>query len=426
MVAGNAFCRAGLTAMMLALATGACRTNVRPAALPAESRADEQTPALLSGPYVIDVTATAATVCWQTGDERAGEIRAGTVGGETVCTIMRRQPARFHAERLTGLVAATTYHVEVRDDSEALGELTFGTAPEEADAFTFFAYGDTRTHSDDHAAVAAAIEAEAQRRKQVTFLLHTGDFAASGSDAEETAEQFFRPAAALLARMPLVPVRGNHENGTALYRKYFPPQPSGSRGFEGDDRCIDYGSVRIVVLDKYAPPETLPARLKWLADRLAEAQDRWRIVSFHEPIYSSGKHRSATRFRAAVEPVLVAGKVHAVLAGHDHNYERTRPIKGITHFTAGGGGAPLREESSRGLGEWSVMFASRHHFLAIAVTAERMLVQAHGRVGRTDRFEVFDSVEIPRACAWPDPEPPAPDLTFLRIVEPSARGLRNV
>jgi hypothetical protein len=393
-----------LAAAILTLAVGLCCADdgvSEPAA--AEGPAE----ALLSGPYVIDVTSGAATICWQTRDERAAEVRVDAVGGETVCTITRPKLSRFHSERITGLSPGVEYRAAVRTEGATTAEVTFRANPAEAQTFTFFAYGDTRTNSRDHAEVAAAIAAEAARRRQFTFLLHTGDFASSGANMTETAEEFFAPAATLLRRMILVPVRGNHEDA-ATYRKYFPPEPSALQDVGADDRCIDYGSVRLVVLDKYAPSNMLPGRLKWLAARLAEVPDKWRIVSFHEPMYSSGKHRSATRFRAAVEPVLIAGKVHAVMAGHDHDYERTRPISGIVHLTTGGGGAPLREESSRGLGEWSEKFETRHHFMAVGVTPERQEVRVYGRVGETERFELYDSVDIPKVCAWPEPEPSAP------------------
>ena len=81
--------------------------------------------------------------------------------------------------------------------------------------------------------------------------------------------------------------------------------------------------------------------MKWVADRLAEANDRWKLVVLHEPTYSSGSHGSAKTTRGILEPIMVAGKVHAFLGGHDHDYERTKPIGGIVHFVTGGGGAPL-------------------------------------------------------------------------------------
>lgn len=155
-----------------------------------------------------------------------------------------------------------------------------------------------------------------------------------------TARQFFTPAAPLLARLPLVPVRGNHENGTDLFKQYFPwpGRPADHGG--ADDLCFDYGSARLVVLDQYTSLSAGDKRMAWLAAKLAEAKDRWKIVAFHEPIYSTGSHGPNVEFRELVEPVLVAGRVHAVFAGHDHNYERFKPVQGITYVTVGGWRAP--------------------------------------------------------------------------------------
>jgi predicted phosphodiesterase len=311
---------------------------------------------------------------------------------------------RFHGVPLTGLETDAEYEVEVRGGGAEIGRLILRAGPKKPDAFTFFAYGDTRTNPRAHARIATAMLSEARRLNQYTFVLHTGDFARSGSDEERTAQQFFRPAAELLARISLVPVRGNHENPTDLYRRYFPPQ-LGVEAIDPDDRCIDYGSVRIIVMNKYAAREDFRARLEWVARKLAEASDKWRILSLHEPMYTSGKHGSATQTRAALEPVLVAGKAHAVIGGHDHNYERTRPIKGVTHFTAGGGGAPLRGASSRGRGEWSVRFEPRYHFLALTVSPQRLAIRAIGLDLATGESECFDAVDIPWDCGWPEEEP---------------------
>ncbi|HUT57074.1 MAG TPA: metallophosphoesterase [Phycisphaerae bacterium] len=377
-----------------ASAPGGAETNA-PAPAPSEASL------LLSGPYVIDLSKDGGTVCWQSTRELVGAVRVKASNANRWEEIREAKATRFHAVRLSKLAAGAEHDVEVQGDGRKLGELVFRTAPAEAEEFTFFAYGDTRTHSDDHATVATAMLAEARRLKQFTFVVHTGDFAEAGSDDQATAEQFFRPAASLLARLPLVPVRGNHENKTDLFKKYFPLPKRPPELGDADDRCVDYGSVRVVVLDKYAPPEALEARMKWLAQKLAEAKDRWRFVAFHEPIYSSGKHRSALRFRAAVEPILVAGRAHVVLAGHDHNYERTKPVKGVTHFTAGGGGAPLRDQSSAGLGPWSARFKTVHHFLTITVTPRKLTVQALCPQAAGKPFKRFDSVDIPKDCGWP-------------------------
>jgi len=205
-----------------------------------------------------------------------------------------------------------------------------------------------------------------------------------------------------LARLPVVPVRGNHENKTDLFSRYFPSPGRPQDRAEGDNLCIDYGSVRLIVLDKYLPASALEAQKKWLADKLAEAKDRWRLVSLHEPLYTSGKHGPATTTRGRIEPILVAGKVHAVLASHDHDYERTKPIQGITHFVTGGGGAPLREKSSvADKYTWSAKFEMTLHFLTVDVRPDKLTVKAWRPPAKGNAFEVFDTVEIPRDCGWP-------------------------
>jgi len=362
---------------------------------------------LLSGPYVIALATDGATVCWQTVKKSPGAVRFKAQGAAEWTELKESAAVQFHAVGLAGLSAGAEHQVEVLagPGGRKLGELSFRTAPKEAEAFTFYVYGDTRSHPDAHAQVVKALGAEAARLKQYTFMLNTGDLAGSGSDEKATAEQFFVPAAPLLARLPFVPMRGNHECGTDLFDKYFPAPERPKASGKADDLCFDYGSVRVIVLDQYTPPADRQGRIKWVADRLAEAKDRWRIVAFHEPIYSTGSHGSNLGFRELVEPALLAGRVHLVVAGHDHNYERTKPIGGITHVTAGGGGAPLRGQGFGGGVDWSVKFEATIHFLTVAVTADKLTLKAFRPGAKEGEFEVFDTVEIPKACAWPGAKP---------------------
>ena len=78
-------------------------------------------------------------------------------------------------------------------------------------------------------------------------------------------------------------------------------------------------------------------QLEWLDTALARAEAPWRIVCSHHPLYSSGVHGNTDRVRELLEPLLSRHQVDVVLAGHDHHYERTVPIDGITHIVSGGG-----------------------------------------------------------------------------------------
>ncbi|HOX04941.1 MAG TPA: metallophosphoesterase [Planctomycetota bacterium] len=392
--------------------------------------AEKPVPGPLSGPYAVALAADGATICWQTEKKAVGLAVVKAEGAAEAKTFTEPKAVEFHALKVTGLAAGTEHQVEVFSGAAggpALGTLRFRTAPQagakDGADFAFFAYGDTRTRKDAHEQVIKALVAEVERLKQHTFVLHTGDFAQGGSDEEATAEQFFRPAAPLLARLPLVPVRGNHEGGTDLFPKYFPipdrPEASG----HADDLCFDYGSVRILALDQYTRPKSEDGRMKWLAEKLAEAKDRWRFVTFHEPMYSTGSHGGNVGFRKEVESVLIAGKVHAVFVGHDHNYERTKPINGITHLTIGGGGAPLRGKGFDVGADWSVKFAATVHFLTVAVSPDKLSFKVFGPSAKGDEFEAFDAFEIPKDCAWPGARPgprPEPKPAEPPAIKPAA------
>jgi predicted MPP superfamily phosphohydrolase len=80
-------------------------------------------------------------------------------------------------------------------------------------------------------------------------------------------------------------------------------------------------------------------QLKWLEDELKKSSEKWKIVFFHHPLYSSARtHGSQLKLRAALEPLFIQYKVSLVLNGHDHVYERITPQNGIQYFVEGSSG----------------------------------------------------------------------------------------
>jgi 3',5'-cyclic AMP phosphodiesterase CpdA len=94
--------------------------------------------------------------------------------------------------------------------------------------------------------------------------------------------------------------------------------------------------VRFFVLDT----NLLDApQMRWFESALKEAQEPWRVVYFHHPLYGNGRrHGSAVDLRVLLEPLLVKYGISVVFTGHDHVYERLKPQKGITYFVTGSGG----------------------------------------------------------------------------------------
>jgi hypothetical protein len=74
-----------------------------------------------------------------------------------------------------------------------------------------------------------------------------------------------------------------------------------------------------------------------------------------------------------------------VLNGHDHDYERTIPIDGVTYVTSGGGCKPTRV----GRSWFTVVSDSILQFMVIDVDGDRLTarcIKADGDVA--DRFEL--------------------------------------
>jgi hypothetical protein len=132
------------------------------------------------------------------------------------------------------------------------------------------------------------------------------------------------------------PSLGNHDWSTANaqpYLDYFT--------LPGNERYYDFtwGEVHFFVLDSDSrEPDGVGSSSPqgvWLQQRLAESQAAWQIVTMHHAPYSSGMHGGTDW---AIWPYQAWG-ADAVLAGHDHTYERLQ-VNGIPYFVNGlGGGA---------------------------------------------------------------------------------------
>ena len=140
------------------------------------------------------------------------------------------------------------------------------------------------------------------------------------------------------------PTLGNHDysDGAGLteYLSYFTLPGAGipEGGRSGQERYYDFiqGPVHFFALDSMAAivsPTDRAAQQKWLEAGLKASSAPWRIVLLHHAPYSSGTHGST----AAMQWPYEAWGADAVLAGHDHTYERLQ-IGAIPYFVNGLGG----------------------------------------------------------------------------------------
>lgn len=143
------------------------------------------------------------------------------------------------------------------------------------------------------------------------------------------------------------------------------------------------GPALVVVLDSTRPDD--PEQLEWLERTVASTDATWRIAALHHPLYSSGWHGSATDVREAFQPIFEQYGVQLVLAGHDHDYQRSVPINGSTYVVSGA--AARTRPTSRG--DFTAVAWSTQHFVDIAIWADRLELQAVAQDGLVyDRFEL--------------------------------------
>lgn len=125
---------------------------------------------------------------------------------------------------------------------------------------------------------------------------------------------------------------------------------------------------------------------QWLKKELAQSQAPWKIVLAHHPIYSSGEHGFNPRLHETLEPMLIKNHVDLYLAGHDHDYERFKPIAGVQHIVSGGGGAYLRG-FDKPMPE-SLVRISVHHFLNFELNQGTLRMTVIDKTGQViDRAE---------------------------------------
>jgi acid phosphatase type 7 len=74
-------------------------------------------------------------------------------------------------------------------------------------------------------------------------------------------------------------------------------------------------------------------------------------------------------------------------SSHDHVYERTVPIRGVTYVVSGGGGRRLY---SAGNGQLTASSVSAHHAVLVLVSGTHLLLAAVDVGGKVvDRLELY-------------------------------------
>jgi 3',5'-cyclic AMP phosphodiesterase CpdA len=225
--------------------------------------------------------------------------------------------------------------------------------------------GDIGYSSSRLDATAAAI-GELDMWQPIDALALLGDNVYPSGDPAMLPDTVFTPFAPLLdSGTTLLAVLGNHDvkDGHAAGQVAALGMPG--RWWDRHD-----GDVLIIGLDSNLVDDS--AQLAWLERTLAIATERWRIVMLHHPPYSAGYQGSDDDVRRAFVPLFERYGVQLVLSGHDHDYQRSVPINGVTYVVTGGAATTRRT----GENDYTAVSFSWHHFVEVAVFPDRLALRA--------------------------------------------------
>jgi acid phosphatase type 7 len=282
---------------------------------------------------------------------------------------------------LVDLPSDVNLSYRVRSTLGEVGPFDFRAGVSRGLPFRFAALGDTRTGHDIHRRLV-----EAMARENIDFVINSGDLVEFGG-VEEQWDLFFRIEAPLVARRPMLAAIGNHDESP---RRYFEQYFVTSRSNTGERYYyVDWGDVRVVIMDSESECRRGSDQYVFVDRALADAaaKDMLSIVSLHYPPYSSGTHGSHMEMRSVVGELAPKHGVELVLAGHDHDYERTVPIDGVTYIVAASAGATIRKMSPSA---FSKVLRTEPHYLLFDVDRGSLVGRAINLYGDT-----FDSFVIP-------------------------------
>lgn len=238
-----------------------------------------------------------------------------------------------HSLRFEGLEPDTLYAYRVQGAEGHWSEWFHTRTAPLSGPLRFIYLGDAQNGLASH--WPRVIRAAFQSAPDARFILHAGDLVNRGSRDLEWAH-WFRASGFIHGMIPAIPVTGNHEYDdypltdkeelellSILWRPQFrlPEEPGLSAELQETVYAVRYSAdLHVFVLNTNI--DDMSEQAAWLDRQLEQSDARWRIVTAHHPIFSSGRDRDNPEGRAILLPILLRHKVDLVLQGHDHTYAR--------------------------------------------------------------------------------------------------------
>lgn len=256
----------------------------------------------------------------------------------------------------------------------------FRTAPDESkNEFSFAGIGDSR----DGMSAWTKVSNQANGRYKTDFTVFNGDIVADASVASQW-DSWFNAGSSYLENNLVLHALGNHDaKGTSTFLNNFEsPVVNGQSLYY----AVTYANAIFITLNSEDANNT--AQYNWLKTTLAAANSnpniKWKIISFHRPFYTVGDHAGEMNNQFSTWwKAFDDNGVDLILNGHDHMYERSKPInrnvstsapvtkygsgpkEGRCEIVCGGAGAPFYSGTANAFVEKLVM--NKNHFCKLNI-----------------------------------------------------------
>ena len=359
------------------------------------------------GPYLQWAPEGGVTVAWYqdvaTPDSRVDWRPEGGSWQEAAAT--GGASLRYEAV-LAGLQLSARYAYRVRGGAggpmpDAAGRTEFSFRTPRPDAVKLAFMGDTGSGEPRQYDVAARLATEDPPPDAITIV---GDLIYPHGEDVGYDPQFFAPYRSLLSAIPFYGALGNHDyetsSGAPLLAVFTLPRNCPSTLAPESAYWVERAGVLTIVHNTNLPAATLrDVALPWHAT-IARRSAVFRLAVLHHPPFSSGpnaKDPPTPTIKALFPPALSASGTDLALSGHEHFYERTRPIDGVVYVITGNGGMNLYARES--VNAFTAVFDNTVYGYTVVEVQGRQLTLRHTA---TDGRRV-DSLVLSKPLAAADP-----------------------
>ncbi|HEV2472066.1 MAG TPA: metallophosphoesterase [Chthonomonadales bacterium] len=336
----------------------------------------------------------APVIAWQTDGVPAHfELRYGNAlehsaeisSKERLCKERKHGERRFNfAASIPGLNLNSRCRYSVQMNGETVLQGYFTTRKPRGAPVRFVAFGD-----NSYGDISDRFIAYQAYKARPDFVMNTGDTVYESGLDNEYARYFFpvynadvaerRAGAPLMRSVPFYSVIANHDvhgksaqgwpaadfgrsiDALGFYTNFYLPagqpapadptpligpaatinsfrQCAGSRYPAAANYSFDYGDCHFLCLDSntYVDPRNGDLQ-RWIETDLGSTDAAWKFVVYHHPAFNTGWSHYQEQQMRALCPLFEKHGVDFALHGHEHTYQRTRPLRFFPADTAGAG-----------------------------------------------------------------------------------------